>query len=312
MRLGIATKSGTQAGIMTELLQPLFGDVKVYDESALDSGEFIMSTDHIMIIDYSIDSIMEHDCVMQMLDKDEPKTILSEISLYPLQHDERLAWRKKIVDEISSLLPDLAKEINQSREATMGGDVWVIGASSGGPDALTTLLTALPRLPITIIIAQHIGSDQGSISLQTVLNNRQNNWHVEIASDGKQIRPGHAYIVQRNTVVAIEGERLSVKEFIHPAQASPYINATIRSVRRSAQSGMGVVILSGLGDDGTSALKEVKPKTIMVLAQEDEADDKCAARSMPDAARAAGVVDESLSASKIGRRIAKHYGVGIL
>lgn len=294
---------------MSELLQPLFGDVKVYDEAALDSGEFMMSNDHIMIIDYSIDSIMEHECVLLMLDKTEPKSVMTEVTLYPLQHDERLAWRKKIVDQIVSLLPDMAAEINSSREATHGGDVWVIGSSSGGPDALDTLLSALPRLPITLVIAQHIGSDQGSVSLQSVLNSRQSNWRVEIAADGMQVRPGQAYIVQRNTAVAIEGERLAVREFTHPAKASPYINETIRSVRRSAQSGVGVVILTGLGDDGTAALREIKPKTLMVLAQEG---DECAARSMPDAARQAGVVDESLTAAGIARRIAKHYGVGIL
>lgn len=309
MRVGVATKNGTQAGIMVELLQPLFGDVKVYDEAALEGGAFSQSNDHVIIIDYSVPSIMDLDCVMDMLDKNEPKSILSEQQLYPLKHDERLAWRKKIVNEITRLLPDLAHEINTSKEATHGNDIWVIGSSSGGPDALNTLLGNLPRLPISLIIAQHIGSDSGSASLQKVLSSRQNGWKVEIAADGLQVRPGHAYIVQRDTVVEISGERLSTRSFQLPNQPSPSINASLRSVRRSSAGGVGVIILTGLGDDGTAALKEIKHKTLMVMAQ-DGNDEKCAARSMPDAARAAGVVDESHTVVQLARRLAKHYGVG--
>jgi chemotaxis response regulator CheB len=308
MRIGIATKNGTQAGIMVELLQPLFGEVRVYDEAAMDSGDFLQSNEHVLIIDYSVESIMDMECVGEMLGRDEPKSILSERHLHPLHHDERLAWRKKIVAEVRRLLPDLAHEINTSKEAAYGNDVWVIGSSSGGPDALTKFLSALPRLPISLLITQHIASDDGSISLLKVLNNRQSGWTVEIATDGMQMRPGRAYIVPRDTVVAVEGERLMVRESRHLNHPSPSINATLRSVRRTASGGVGVVILTGLGDDGSAALKEIKHKTLMVFAQEAS---ECASRSMPDSARQAGVVDVTDFAAGIAQRIAKYYGVEV-
>jgi chemotaxis response regulator CheB len=306
MRIGIATKNGTQAGIMVELLEPLFGQIRVYDEAALNSGDFLQCNEHALIIDYSVESIMEMDCIGEMLGRDEPKSILSERQLHPLQHDERLAWRKKIVAEVRKLLPDLAHEINTSKENAHGHDIWVIGSSSGGPDALTTFLSALPRLPISLLIAQHIASGDGSMSLLKVLNNRQAEWLVEIAADGMQMRPGRAYIVPRDTVVSVEGERLTVREARLMNPPSPSINATLRAVRRSATGGVGVVILTGQGDDGTAALKEIKHKTIMVLAQEAS---ECASRSMPDAARQAGVVDATDYAAGIARRIATHYDV---
>lgn len=309
MRIGIATKNGTQAGIMVELLQPLFGDITVYDDAALESGVFSQSNDHIVIIDYSVPSIMDMECVLEMLDKNEPQSILSETYLYPLQHDQRLAWRKKIVEEITRLLPDLADEINTSKQATQGNDVWLIGSSSGGPDALAKFLSRLPRLPISLIIVQHISSDSGSASLMNLLNGRQSGWKVETATDGMMIYPGHAYLVQRDTVVEISGERLSTRPIQLPNQPSPSINASLRSVRRSKTGGVGVIILSGLGDDGTAALKEIKHKTMLVMAQEAS---ECAACSMPDAARAAGVVDESHTAEQIAKRLANHYGVGII
>ncbi len=200
-------------------------------------------------------------------------------------------------------------EINQSQTALMGNDIWVIGSSSGGPDALTNFFTALPGLPISIILAQHIGSENGSLSLQKVLSSRQSKWKIEIAHDGMPLRPSHAYIVPRDNVVAVEGERLVVTEYKLPNMPSPCINASLRSMRRTATGKIGVAILTGLGDDGAAALKEIKQRTIMVLAQDGE---ECAARSMPDAARAAGVVDLSGTTVNLAKAIAKHYGVGVV
>lgn len=309
MRIGIASKNGTQAGIIAELLQPIVTEVVVYDDAAMDNGDFMQSNAHVMIIDYSVGSIMEKECVMEMISRDEPKVILTEKQLYPLQHDERLAWRKKIVTEIARVLPDMASEINTSKETSQIHDVWIIGSSSGGPDALNTFLSALPQLPITLIIAQHIGSDSGSASLQKVLSSRQSRWAIEIGADGMQLHPGHAYIVPRDTVMSIEGGRMVTRHFQLPNQPSPSINATLRSVRRSTTGEIGVIILTGLGDDGTAALKEIKHKTILVLAQEAA---ECAARSMPDSARQAGVVDESHTAAGLAKRLAKCYGVGVV
>lgn len=308
MRIGIATKNGTQAGIMQELLTPLFGDVKVYDEAAMVSGDFAQTNVHLMIIDYSAESIMELENVLDLIDRDEPKTVLTEKNLHPLAHDERLAWRKRIVDQVIKLLPDLASEINTSKTAIHGNDVWVIGSSTGGPDSLDKFLSALPKLPISLIIAQHMASDAGLVALQKLLNNRQTDWKVEMASDGIQLRVGHAYLVPRDTAISIEGERISTRTVLQPDQPSPSINANLRSLRRSTSGGIGVVILTGLGDDGTAALKEIKHKTIRVLAQ---SADECAARSMPDSARNAGVVDESYNVAGLAERLGQQYGVEV-
>lgn len=306
MRVGIATKNGTQAAIMQELLTPLFGDVKVYDDAAMASGDFAQTNAHLMIIDYSAESIMEVEGVLEMIDRDEPKTILSEKNLHPLAHDERLAWRKRIVDQVIKLLPDLAGEINTTKTALHGNDVWVIGCSTGGPESLDRFLSTLPKLPISLIIAQHMASNAGLIALQKLLNNRQSVWKVEMAVDGMQLRAGHAYLVPRDTAISIEGERISTQHVLQADQPSPSINANLRSLRRSTAGGIGVVILTGLGDDGTAALKEIKHKTISVLAQ---AGDDCAARSMPDSARNAGVIDESYNVTELAERLSRHYGV---
>lgn len=309
MRVAVASKNSVQISIFVELLEPVFGPITVFGQNEIDNGGFSRSDAHVLFIDYSDGSIMENEVVLEMIDKNEPKIILSEKNLYPLPHDERLAWRNRTVDEVVKLLPDYADEIHHAEATLSTNDIWLIGSSSGGPDALTKLFSNLPRLPISFFIAQHIGSDTGSAALQKVLSDRQGTWKIEIAADGIPLRPGYAYIVQRETSVSIDGDRLAVKPYVLPNMPSPCINATVRSLRRTITGNLGVVIMTGLGDDGTAALKEIKHKTLMVLAQEG---DDCAARSMPDSARQANVVDESHTAIGLARRISKHYGVGML
>jgi len=305
MRIAITSKSPIQAAIMAELFEPVFGQVEVIDQAAVDDGSLSMTSAHALIIDYSDGSIMEDETVLAMLDREEPKCVLSETNLYNLLYDERLAWRKKIVDEVVRLFPDFETEIKQRNAKSTGNDIWLVGSSSGGPDALTTFFSALPALPISIIIAQHIGSENGSVSLQKVLTGRQANWAVEIARDGTRLHPGCAYIVQRDTALSIQGDRIVVSECRLPNIPSPCINASIRSLSRSTKQLAGFVILTGLGDDGTAAIKEIRHSGVKVFAQ--SADD-CAARSMPDSARKANIVDESDTAAGIARRLARLYG----
>lgn len=304
MRIGIASRNSTQLGIMVELLKPLFGAIKVYDDAALENGSLMLSNEHAVIIDYSDESIMENELVLEFIGNDEPKSILTEKDLYPLQHDERLAWRAKILEQLIEQLPDLASDIQKNKKAESCGDIWVIGASSGGPSALKDFLSELPTLPATLILTQHIGSDSGLVSLRDLLANRQKNWQVSLANDGDRIVPGKAYIIPRGKMPTIEQNRITLSDYTMPNIPSPCINASIRNVRRSTTGRMGVVILTGMGDDGAAALGEIKKRTIHVYAQDAES---CVNSSMPDAARNTGAVDRSGTIAEIAQGIAAHY-----
>jgi chemotaxis response regulator CheB len=307
MRLAIASMSRTQLGIMAEILSPIFPELETYSRDEIESGEVSRSSAHVMIIDYFDGSMMEFDSILNLLDVDEPVSILSEKDLYPLSHVERIVWRNKIVEEIVRLLPHLKDELLESSAAAAENDIWVIGSSSGGPDALRSFLSALPALPISLVLAQHIGSEAGINSLATLLNNRQNNWQVHLMREGQKIVPGNAYIVPRDHAASAKGDRWALKPFSMPASPSPCINATIRTLRRVENRKLGVVILSGLGDDGAASLKEIQGRAIMILAQ---AASECAASSMPDSARASGTVHKSGTTQELALTIAKHYGFG--
>lgn len=304
MRVAIAGMNEIQTSIMLELLTPIFRNVEVFGQEKIETGELATTGAHALIIDYSAESIMGYESVLQMIDKNEPRCVLSEQSLARMSHEERLVWRKKTIGEIVRLLPDYADEIKDLERNCAETDVWVVGSSSGGPAALTKLFSDLPPLPICIIVSQHMDSDSGLAHLRQVLSSRQQGWAVKLASDGAEVTPGVAYIVQRGTAIGIEGNRLKVFQEDAKNVPKPNINECIRALRRTTTKKIGYVILTGMGDDGTAAIKESKHRAIKVFAQEAS---ECPCSSMPDALRKSGAVDASDTISGIASRMAEHY-----
>src|SRR5262245_3457605 len=79
----------------------------------------------------------------------------------------------------------------------------VIGASSGGIDALRTLLAALPPdLPAAICVVLHMSPDSPGI-LPTILN-RVSPLPVTNAATGMRIEPGHVYVAPPNQHLLVE------------------------------------------------------------------------------------------------------------
>ena len=63
------------------------------------------------------------------------------------------------IEEIKKAIPDLANELDKKKEVADNKnvpDVWIIGASSGGPQALRQFFADLPRMSISIFVAQHM------------------------------------------------------------------------------------------------------------------------------------------------------------
>ncbi|MEL3813230.1 chemotaxis protein CheB, partial [Pseudomonas aeruginosa] len=108
------------------------------------------------------------------------------------------------------------------------------------------------------------------------------------------------------------GGQMTVKSAIQlrpvkPNTYSPSINSVIRSVFSSIAGKLGVIILTGMGDDGASGIRDLKGKAKIVMAQDAESSQ---ARSMPDAARETGAVSFSGKPAELARHMYRMYGIG--
>jgi two-component system chemotaxis response regulator CheB len=174
-----------------------------------------------------------------------------------------------------------------------------IGSSTGGPSALMTLLSALPKdFPVPLLIAQHIADGfipglvewlDGGCSIK-----------VRAAGDGQSIDPGAAYLAPTGSNLEFDGHRT---HFTAPKAGQLYIpsaDTLFGSVAKALRGQAVGVILTGMGNDGAKGLKSMHDAGAKTIGQ-DEA--TSTVYGMPRAAAELGAVDVALPIDKIGAAI---------
>lgn len=189
-------------------------------------------------------------------------------------------------------------------------DVVVLGASTGGPQALTRVLPALPAtLRVPIVIAQHM-PPMFTAALASTLN-AQSALRVVEGRSGTLLEAGTVYIapggkqmkVMRTHVQAPPS--LLVTDDPPENHCKPSVDYLCRSVAQVyAHRALGV-IMTGMGADGVQGLQHMKRRGAKILAQ-DEA--SCVVFGMPMEAVKAGVVDAVVPLGQLADVIQKYVG----
>ncbi len=194
-----------------------------------------------------------------------------------------------------------------------------VGASAGGLEALTQLLTHLDdKTGMAFVLIQHL--DPKHDSKLTDLLDKATSMSVLEVTEGMSVRPNHVYVIPKNTNLVIEGNllRLAPRD---PKRLHLPIDQFFRSLadgcvsderkaaepseehsseKRTAQA-IGIV-LSGTGSDGTLGLQEIRASGGITFAQ-DEASAKFP--GMPHSAVASGSVDFVMSPKDIAAELAR-------
>jgi two-component system, chemotaxis family, protein-glutamate methylesterase/glutaminase len=176
----------------------------------------------------------------------------------------------------------------------------VIGASTGGPSALATLLKGLPAdFPVPILIVQHITSGflAGLVTwLQTTCA-----LSLKVAQEGELVASGQVYFApeDRHLVLSARGilgyDRAPAVSHVRPSATVLFKSAA--AVYGAAVAG---VLLTGMGDDGALGLKAIHDAGGITLAQ-DEA--SSVVYGMPRAAAELGAVDRVLPLERVAPAI---------
>ena len=172
----------------------------------------------------------------------------------------------------------------------------VIGCSLGGMNALTLILSALPRtFPVPIAIAQHRYRTSND-SLPAYFR-RHVALDVVDADDKQWFRPGHVYLAPANYHLLVEeGEfSLSVDEAV--AFSRPSIDVLFESAADAYHEKLAGVILTGANADGARGAARIKQNGGFVIVQDPKTAE---APEMPSAALASTSVDRILPLDRIG------------
>ncbi|MEO5698103.1 MAG: chemotaxis response regulator protein-glutamate methylesterase [Burkholderiaceae bacterium] len=183
------------------------------------------------------------------------------------------------------------------------GSVVFIGASTGGTEATREVLAHLPADCPPVMITQHMPA--GFTKSYAARLDGLCRIRVLEARDGERILPGHAYIAPGGVAhLSIERSgsfciaRVQVAEAVN--RHRPSIDVLFRSAARVVGPKAIGVMLTGMGADGASAMKEMRDAGSYNLVQ-DEA--SCVVFGMPRAAIAAGAAHEVLPVTRIAGRL---------
>lgn len=169
--------------------------------------------------------------------------------------------------------------------------VLAIGASTGGTQAIRTVLTALPQTTPGTVVVQHM-PEHFTAAFAERLNN-QCAMEVREARDGDRITTGVALVApgNRHMVVQRSGARYvaHLKDGPPVHYQRPSVDVLFHSAARHCGPNCVGVILTGMGEDGASGMVALREAGAHTIGQ-DEA--SCVVYGMPRAAAEAGGVAE--------------------
>jgi two-component system, chemotaxis family, protein-glutamate methylesterase/glutaminase len=182
-----------------------------------------------------------------------------------------------------------------------------IGASTGGPRAVSTVIRALPpHLPVPVIAAIHI-PDGYTQPLAERLTQESRSTVLE-GRDGAPLEAGTVVLApggHQSSVIGSPGHlRLAVSEPPHRAAFSPSIDLLFESAARAASPILGAV-LTGMGSDGTAGAKAIRAAGGAVVT---ESETTCVVYGMPRSVIEAGASDLSLPLEKIAEWLVHRLG----
>jgi two-component system chemotaxis response regulator CheB len=205
------------------------------------------------------------------------------------------------------------KETEKRRVVTeFGSDisdyVVAIGASTGGTDAIHSIITALPREMPGILIVQHMPP----VFTRMYAERLNNSCPVEVkeAQNGDLVKPGRVLIAAGDYhmslakgpsgyyVKSLKGEKVSGH--------CPSVDVLFDSVAEMAKDKAVGVILTGMGSDGAKGLLNMRKQGAYTIGQDEKTS---VVYGMPMVAYNIGAVIKRLPLSKIPQEICDHLAL---
>jgi len=166
----------------------------------------------------------------------------------------------------------------------------VIGCSTGGPQALSDVLSYLPSdLPAPLLVVQHMPA-----GLTTYLAKRLNAIcaiDVKEACDGDLMKAGEALLAPGDYHLVVN-KNSRVKLDLGPEEwgLRPAVNVTMESVAKSFGHHVLCVIMTGMGSDGTRGAGAVKASGGKIFVEHEST---CVVYGMPKSIVEAGAADKN-------------------
>jgi two-component system chemotaxis response regulator CheB len=180
----------------------------------------------------------------------------------------------------------------------------LIGASTGGVEALRFLLPRLPNGLPPLAIVQHIPPTFSRLMAERL--NELCTFEVREAAEGDELRPGLCLVAPGDFHLALARHgssyraRLTQSPPVHHCR--PAVDVLFRSAAEHAGAQAVAVLLTGMGSDGARGLQALRAAGARTLAEHEAT---CVVYGMPQAAIKLGAVDHVVPLDQMPQAILK-------
>ena len=197
---------------------------------------------------------------------------------------------------------EMPKASQQSAHRKVG--IVVIGTSTGGPKALQSIITRIPKdFPVPILIAQHMPPAFTGPFAERL--NSLSEIDVKEAENGEPIKKGTAFIAPGRGHMGVIRKRITETSIVISEDDGshiykPSVDVLMLSVVESYSGQVLGVILTGLGNDGSKGMKEIKNVGGKTIAESEET---CIVYGMPKSVVEAGTADKIVPLDEVAGEI---------
>jgi two-component system chemotaxis response regulator CheB len=204
---------------------------------------------------------------------------------------------------MSRPLPNGRGSDGHARSASLTPDkLLVIGASTGGPRALTELLSGLPAdLPCAVLVVQHLPAGF-TRSLAERLD-RSCALPVAEAREGDILTTGHVLLAPGDFHLGLRGQRVTLDQGPRRHGVRPAVDTTLEAAAAGFGPAVLGVILTGMGVDGTEGARAVRAAGGTILAEHEST---CVVYGMPRSVIEAGLAQDVAPLDHLPAVIARH------
>jgi two-component system chemotaxis response regulator CheB len=304
--------NGKQAVSKTAEVEPdvVTMDVEMPEMNGIEAVEAIMSRTPTPVLMLSALTTEGADATLDAMDYGAVDafakpggTISTELS----GHSEELV---AAVERAAAADPTASRDVEQTTPAVETGDEYadnptlLVGASTGGPNVVESILGALPReAGFRVLVVQHM-PDQFTSRFAKRLD-QASEYAIREAEDGARISAGEGLVARGDYHMRVSGYsngrlrvRLDQTERKHSVR--PAIDVTLESAADRVTDPLVGVALTGMGTDGADGIRAVKEAGGQTFAQDEETS---AVFGIPQRAIETGCVDEVLPADGLTEAI---------
>lgn len=224
--------------------------------------------------------------------------LLSDSSEFTKGSEEHNAWLRRTGLRLQRLRGDI-----NLQQANPASELWVLAASTGGPAAVKRFLAQLPpHLGVAFLYVQHIDANQAA-TLNRMMTSA-GNYPAMVATQGIVLEANSLTLVTARDPVEILDNGTLVVNYGQSWKGSyaPSIDQIAANAARIYREQCGLIIFTGMGDDGAASCRLVKQVGGKAWAQ---APDDCTSDSMPTSALATGCVSLSGTPEYLARALAQ-------